>query len=87
MRSMPVSTAAWLVSLGFGLLMGIAVGVRPDDRRTISVTIQVIVAIGGLIWLSGPETGSDAAVAGVAMSLGGLAALLGLWIVARIRPA
>ena len=86
MPTMPVSTTAWIVSLGFGLLMGAAVGVRRDDRRTIGVTIQVIVAIGGLIWLTGPENGSEVAVAAVAMSLGGLAALLGLWIVARLRP-
>lgn len=87
MTPVPVAAATWIVAIIFGVMMGLIIGLRPGDRRVIAVTIQVIMAIGGIIWLTGPEPGSETAVAAVSMTLGGLASLAGLGLIGRLRAS
>lgn len=80
-----MTMTAWVTSLGFGLLMGLMIGGQPTDRPTIRTVLQAVTALGGILWLTRPTSGTKLAVAAVAMSLGGLASLVGLTLRVRFR--
>ena len=71
---MPVTTTAWVTSIVFGMILGWTLGRGGPDRKAVLGASLLTAAIGGIVWATGPATGSESALAAVSMTLGGVAA-------------
>ncbi len=70
---MPVTTTAWITSIVFGMIMGWTLGRRGSERKPVLWASILTAAVGGVVWATGPDSGSEPAMAAVSMTLGGLA--------------
>ena len=85
LRNMPVDGPTVVAAVCYGLVVGWGLGLRREDRTLMLSVEGLTVMVGIVVWATGPETGSEAAVAAVALTLGGLAALLASAVLGRRR--
>ena len=77
---MPVDSTRMIVAACFGLLTGWGLTRRAEQQGPILVVEALTATIGAVLWVSGPDPGSDAAVAAGSLTAGGVAALLASWL-------
>jgi drug/metabolite transporter (DMT)-like permease len=83
---MPVTTTAWATSILFGMILGWTLGRTGPDRRNVLAAALITAAVGGIVWATGPAAGSEPAMAGVSMTLGGAATAVSIRLAGH-RPA
>lgn len=84
---MPVERTAWITALLFGLVLGWSVARNPADRALGTRAVVVMIVIGVVTWLLGPDPGTQPATAAVSMTFAGASALASaLAIGARANP-
>jgi hypothetical protein len=83
---MPVDAPTVAATVCYGFVVGWGLGLRAEDRLLMLSVEALTAVVGAVVWATGPEAGSQSAVAAVALTIGGLAALLVSAVLGR-RPA
>ena len=74
--------AFFVFAIAFGALMGFGLGRRAEDRTPSVIACVATAAVGVVAWLAG-TSGTEPEVAGAAMTVGGISALVVVWIAGR----
>lgn len=77
-----LGVAFFVFAIAFGALMGFGLGRRAEDRTPSLSACAVTAAVGVVAWLAGMP-GTEPEVAGAAMTVGGLSALVVLVMAGR----